>query len=324
MNRKLLVLLILAVVAVVLYRMAGVDFDWSLFVSSIWAVQPGIFVISMLMTFATYVCRAFRWQVLLNPLKRLRIGPLFSATMLGFTGIFILGRAGEFIRPLWITRREQIPLTASLATIIVERFFDVLMLIVLFGASLLLVQVPASASGAIALMKDAAWFMVASSVAAIIALFFFRSNVDRIVRYIPFAGIGSLLKSFSEGLSFLQSGSSLFLVIVHSVAVWTTIVLQFWFMLIGMNFNFPLEVATLVMVGAAIGSVAQIPGIGGGFQAGYVFCMTTFFGVPAEQAIATSLLAWVSSNIPTVAASSIYMISQGLSLKDLRAATAAQ
>jgi uncharacterized membrane protein YfcA len=76
------------------------------------------------------------------------------------------------------------------------------------------------------------------------------------------------------------------------------------------------------MVGAAIGSVAQIPGIGGGFQAGYVFCMTTFFGVPAEQAIATSLLAWVSSNIPTVAASSIYMISQGLSLKDLRAAAA--
>ena len=79
-----------------------------------------------------------------------------------------------------------------------------------------------------------------------------------------------------------------------------------------------------MMVGAAIGSIAQIPGIGGGFQAGYVFCMTTFFMVPPEQAIATSLLAWVSSNIPTVAATGVYMISHGLSLKDLRTATAEQ
>ena len=51
------------------------------------------------------------------------------------------------------------------------------------------------------------------------------------------------------------------------------------------------------MVGAAIGSIAQTPGIGGGFQAGYIFCMTSFFMVPTEQAIATSLLAWVSSKI---------------------------
>ena len=76
---------------------------------------------------------------------------------------------------------------------------------------------------------------------------------------------------------------------------------------------------TLVMVGAAIGSIAQVPGIGGGFQAGYVFCMTTFFIVPPEQALATSLLAWVSSYVPTVLAGFLYMVSHGLSLKDLRA-----
>lgn len=321
MNRKSFVLLSLAVLAIVLYRMAGLDFDWSLFLSSLGKVQPGWFIASMLITFLTYVSRAFRWQVLLSRLKPVGIGPLYSTNLLGFTGIFILGRAGEFIRPLWLTRREQIPLTASVATIIVERFFDSLMLIALFGGALLLVKVPAAASGAIGLMKDAAGIMVIVSVAAIITMFFFRSNVDRIVGYLPFAKIGSLLKGFSEGLSFLERGSSLVLVLVHSIVLWMTIALQFWLMLIGMNFNFSFAAATLVMVGAAIGSLAQIPGIGGGFQAGYVFCMTTFFGVPAEQAIATSLLAWVSSNIPTVAAASIYMISQGLSLKDLRAAT---
>jgi hypothetical protein len=101
----------------------------------------------MLLTFVTYVSRAFRWQVLLNPLKPVRIGPLFTTNLLGFTGIFVLGRAGEVIRPLWLTRREQIPLTASVATIIVERFVDTLMLVCLFGWALIAVEVPSKASG---------------------------------------------------------------------------------------------------------------------------------------------------------------------------------
>ena len=324
MNRKSLVLLSLAVIAIVLYRMAGLDFDWSLFLASLWKVQPAWFVTSMLITFVTYVSRAFRWQVLLNHVKPVRIGPLFNTNLLGFTGIFILGRAGELIRPLWITRREQIPLTASVATIIVERFLDTLMLIAMFGFALIAVKVPASANGPLALMKNAAWVMVGGSIAAIVVMFVFRSNIDRIVRYIPFERAGSLLRSFAEGLSFIESGTSVGLIVIHSVILWLTIALQFWLMLIGMNFNFSFAAATLIMVGAAIGSIAQIPGIGGGFQAGYFFCMTTFFMVPAEQAIATSLLAWVSSNIPTVAATSIYMITHGLSLKDLRAATAEQ
>jgi glycosyltransferase 2 family protein len=324
MNRKLLFLLILAVIAFVLYRMTGFDFDWSLFLASLWKVQPGWFIASMLLTFATYASRAFRWQVLLNPVKSVRLGPLFSTTLLGFTGIFVLGRAGEVIRPLWLTRREQVPLTASFATIIVERFIDTFMLVALFGWALIAVKVPAKADGPLALMKNAAWIMVIASIAAIIFLFVFRSNTDRIVKFIPFKRMGSILRSFSEGLSFLHDRSSLGLILVHSIALWVMIALQFWLMLIGMNFNFTFAAATLVMVGAAIGSIAQIPGIGGGFQAGYAFCMTTFFMVPPEQAIATSLLAWVSSNIPTVAVTGVYMISHGLSLKDLRAATAEQ
>jgi uncharacterized membrane protein YbhN (UPF0104 family) len=93
-------------------------------------------------------------------------------------------------------------------------------------------------------------------------------------------------------------------------------------MLLGMNFRFSLAAATLVMVGAAVGSVAQLPGIGGGFQALYIFCMTTFFAVPAEKAFASAMIAWISQFIPTVLAGGWYMISHGLSLKDLRTATA--
>jgi uncharacterized protein (TIRG00374 family) len=326
MSRKSLFLLCLAAAAVVIvYRILKVSswhFDWSLFLSSLSNVQPWWLAASVVATLLTYVARALRWQVLLNPLKPIPMGALVSTNVLGFSAIYLVGRPGELVRPLWLTRREQIPLTASLATIIVERFLDSLMIIALFGSALLFVRLPSAAEQTVVVMKNAAWFLLASSIGALILLFFFRSNIERVVRYVPFRRLTSLLRNFAEGLSFLDKTRSLGLAVLYSVLVWVVIVLQFWFMLRGMKFDLSVSAASLVLVGAAIGSIAQIPGIGGGFQAGYVFCMTTFFAIPAEQAIATSLIAWVASYAPTVAAGGLYMLSHGLSLKDLRTATA--
>jgi glycosyltransferase 2 family protein len=323
MSRKSLFFLCLgAISGYLVYQFLSSGFDWSLFSSSLWNIRPGWLAASIAATLLTYVARAFRWQVLLNPLKSIAMGPLISTNVLGFSAIYLFGRPGELVRPLWLTQKEHIPLTASVATIVVERVLDTLMIIAMFGLALLIVELPSAANQALTLMKSTAWLLVGGSVAAMVCLFFFRSNIERIVRYVPFAGLVSLLRNFSEGLSFLDRSSSFGLAIAHSVFVWVVIALQFWFMLLGMNFSFTISAATLVMVGAAVGSIAQVPGIGGGFQAGYVFCMTTFFIVPAEQAIATSLIAWVSSYVPTVLAGGVYMISHGLSLKDLRTATA--
>jgi uncharacterized membrane protein YbhN (UPF0104 family) len=107
-------------------------------------------------------------------------------------------------------------------------------------------------------------------------------------------------------------------VIVQSVILWIAIALQFWFLLLGMNYTFPLGAATLVMVGAGIGSIAQVPGIGGGFQAVFIICMTTLFQIPKEQATATAMIAWAVSYGPTVAAAAIYMAVQGISFRELK------
>ncbi len=323
MNRKSFLFLCLAAICIyLLYKLSAWGFDWSLFLSSLENLQPGWLAASIFATMLTYVARSIRWQVLLNPLKSVRMGSLITTNLLGFSAIYLIGRPGELVRPLWLTRQARIPLTASVATVIVERVLDTLMLIALFGWALLVVQLPSAAAHTVTLMKNAAWVMVASSVAAIIFLFLFRSNVDRINRYVPFKRLHSLLKNFSEGLSFLDRTRNFGLALVYSAVVWATIVLQFWFMLLGMNFNFPVSAATLIMVGAAIGSVAQLPAVGGGFQALYVFFMTTFFGIPAERAVASALIAWISQSVPTVVAGGVYMISHGLSLKDLRTAAA--
>jgi glycosyltransferase 2 family protein len=319
MSRKLLVLLALLAVGLILaYRAWGGDFNWSLFVSSLSQMKAGWLVASVIMTIATYWLRAVRWQVLLAPLKDVRILPLFSITLVGFSAIYLLGRAGELARPLWLARRENVPLTGSVATIIVERFLDVVLLIFVFGAALFTAELPEGSSKTLDVFKSKAWIIAAVAGTALVVLFFIRSNAAWIVRKIPFRRLASWVDSFLQGLSFLRNGKSFGLVVLESVFIWIAIALQFWFMLLGMNFSLSAATATLVMVGAAIGSIAQIPGIGGGFQAGYVFCMTALLRIPLEQALATSLLATVFSFAPTIAIAGAIMVGQGFSMRELK------
>ena len=167
-------------------------------------------------------------------------------------------------------------------------------------------------------MKNAAWLIVGGSVAAMVVFFGFRSNLQRILKYIPFARVRSLTESFGQGLSFLENGRSLSLSIAHSVLLWIVNALQFWFMMLGLHFNLSAEAATLAMVGSAIGSIVQLPGVGGGFQAGFVFCMVTFFETPGEKAVAAALVAWAFSYAPTVLATVGYMVVQGVRLRDIK------
>ena len=273
---------------------------------------------SILVTLATFFLRAFRWQELLAPVKKIALGPVFTTTVMGFSAIFLLGRAGELVRPLWLARREHISVSASFATIIVERFLDSIMLIGIFAWALLTVKVSTESAHDLAAMKSAAWYIVGVSAAAIALLFLLRFHVEWVVRFIPFPKVAAQVEHFGHGLSFLQSGRSLVVVLVHSIMLWIVIALQAWLTMKGMNFDLPFAATTLVMVGAAIGSVAQIPGIGGGFQAGFAFCLTRFFKVPAEAAISAAMIGYLTNNLPTVATAIPCMLKDGLTIREIR------
>jgi uncharacterized protein (TIRG00374 family) len=319
MSRKLLVLLALcAIAAIVAYRASGWDFNWTLFLESLSDMNWAWLAASIVMTVLSYFARTVRWQILLAPLKSIQISSLFGITIVGFAAIYVLGRAGELARPLWLARREGVPVSGAIATIVVERALDMIMLLALFGLALIAVEVPSGSEKTLGLLKNAAWIVALAAGVAAIVLFIIHSSAARIVQWIPFKRIASLVETFARGLSFLRDRKSLALVLAQSAILWITIALQFWFLLLGMNFPFTLGAASLVMVGAGIGSIAQIPGIGGGFQAGYMIGMMTLFQVPSERAFGTSLIATVVSYAPTVVIAAIYMLVQGISVRELK------
>ncbi len=85
-----------------------------------WWLIPGVAIY-----FVGVWARAWRWHYLLKPLKNISTRELFPTVVIGYFGNNILpARAGELLRAIVLKKDEQVPISASLATIIVERVFD--------------------------------------------------------------------------------------------------------------------------------------------------------------------------------------------------------
>jgi glycosyltransferase 2 family protein len=81
--------------------------------------------------------RAYRWQLLLNPLKeKINIHSLFSAVMIGYLMNIFIPRAGELSRPILIAQKENISKAAAIGTVVVERLMDMLTMFIVFGLCL--------------------------------------------------------------------------------------------------------------------------------------------------------------------------------------------
>ncbi len=100
----------------------------------------GIASISIPLVLFSHLLRAWRWRTMLKPVKeKTSMLNLFSAVMLGYAANNIIPRSGEFLRPYAFSRREKIPLSQSIASVVIERFVDILNLLLFMAIALFFV-----------------------------------------------------------------------------------------------------------------------------------------------------------------------------------------
>ena len=87
---------------------------------------------AIMFTLLSYVTRAYRWQILLRPFKEIPISGIYAPLMIGFMGNILPARAGEFLRAYLVGKKHGITFTGAFSTIIVERLFDLFILLMLF------------------------------------------------------------------------------------------------------------------------------------------------------------------------------------------------
>jgi len=310
-------------------------FDWATFRDQTYRVKKWHVVHAVALIYVAYVLRALRWKIFLRPVRpKASLLGLTSSTLVGFTGLALLGRAGEFIRPYLIARRENLPFSSQLAAWAVERIFDlgsfaVLMLLAIFlpsalssiphpeyyrkfqqGGILLIGVVLAMAVGAVFISRSG------EAVAGWIEQKFghLSSNLGH--------RLAMRVREFRVGLNTIHGPVSLICLIVVSLGMWYVIARAYQEVAHSYGVD-ALEIPVsqvLILMGASMaGSMLQLPAVGGGSQLATITALTHVFDVQPETATSCGILLWLVTFAAVIPLGLLIAHRERLSLRTLSA-----
>jgi hypothetical protein len=280
--------------------------------------------------------RTWRWQYLLRPLQRLGTGQLLSVVAIGYMGNNVYpARAGEVLRAYLVRRRWGVPISATLATILVERAFDG---VVMLGFVFLTLPDLARASGAGELgnriyslaLGGAALFLAAS--AGLVAMAIWPAAAGRLFRGLaarvlprPWRGPGqALVDRFLTGLASLRSPADGLMLLLTSVVIWLLETGKYWFVMLAFPFRVSFFVLMLMngMVNLAT-TIPSAPGYLGTFDAPGIAVLSAA-GVPPDVAAAYTLVLHAALWLPITALGAVLLGRESLSWRQVRQELAGQ
>ena len=218
---------------------------WSaLSTANYWWLIPGVAVY-----FVGVWARAWRWHYLLRQLKSISTRKMFPIVTIGYMGNNIYpARAGEVLRAYVLRREAGVPVSASLATIVIERIFDgVVMLMFIFFNLGALTRLTGS-SGLAGNIQTVALLGTAAFSAALMmflaAALFPRQSLGLYHRWVAprlperaRAKVTGILESFWTGLEALRSPSNILMVFLTSVVIWLLETGKYWFVMHAFDFT---------------------------------------------------------------------------------------
>ena len=254
----------------------------------------------------TYLIRAFRWRALLAPLApEASLREIFAATTVGFSALFLLGRAGEVVRPAFLPLRDpNVRPGAAFVTIAVERLYDVVAIVVLFAANLLVFRAPGADAQSYARVREAGLILLVGAIAGVVSLVLLRryagavtgwldARLERLPGMLGRVGkIGTgLLEQLAHTLGVLVDARELLVTVGWTAALWAVITLAN--MLVLRAFGLPLGLSeTIFVLGwSLVGSLVPTPGGGAGtYHAATAYGLTAYLGVGDTEAKATTIV----------------------------------
>jgi uncharacterized protein (TIRG00374 family) len=314
------------------------SFEWAAFGRSLLSVDPVWAAWALLAIYITYLVRALRWRALMAPMKpRASLWSLFSATVIGFAAIGVLGRAGEMVRPYLVARKEAVPLSSQLAVWVVERSFDTLAVLATVAFALRefhgagLESRPLLAE----ILRKGASVVAFSTVALIILLFALRNFAEPITRGVirrldglsprllrpdRRTALEHSLQAFVEGTRGVRELRVLSVCTAYTAVEWLLIAFCYAAVFNSLGGGLRLSVSeTLIFMGAVmVGSMVNLPGVAGGIQVASLLVLTEWFGLRPEPAASISLLIWVFTFLAVIPPALLLMLHEGLSWGKLR------
>lgn len=276
-----------------------------------------------------YLIRGYRWVVLLTPIKKCSFRSLFPTLVIGFMANNVLpARAGEFVRAHLNGKKEAISRSASLGTIILERLFDGMAMLLILGASISLHHPSSTAfSQNIEGTATKASYVFGVAFLLFFSMLLFKKQTTKIINYfISHAPqkyhdpLTKITHTFLDGLKILQSVKESVLVMAASIAAWTCEFSAFYFIALGfqlapepLHFNS----AALLMAITNLGlMVPSTPG-GLGIFEGIGVTLLSIYNVANHTALAYIVTVHLLVFLPITILGYYFLHHEGLTLKTI-------
>lgn len=307
---------------IALYGLDLVHFWEALREANYWWLIPGIVVY-----FATVWVRTWRWQSMLNHIAFVPLRSLFPIVVIGYMGNNVYpARAGEVLRSYVLRRNCGIAMSASLATVVLERLFDGLVMLLFVAITLPFAPLPNTFRTLV--IGFSAMFIVALIGFIAVAAYpqrmsrLYSLTVDRFAPPFLRPRIHGLFDRFIIGLQSLRSPREMLVILITSTLIWLGETLKYWFVM----HAFPFEVSFLVLmlmtaVVNLFTTIPSTPGYIGTFDAPGIAILTQF-GVAHAIAAGYTLVLHVALWLPVTLLGAWYMLRQSLTWRDMDRAAA--
>ena len=317
MNRKRILAFTIVLLAlcllVYLQVRAWKSFDWKLFWKNTEDVNWLYLFYGFALTYIAYALRAVRWRIFLKPVHQTTAMRLLAPQYVGFAALALLGRAGEMIRPYIIAKKERLTFTSQVAVWGVERIFDMGAFAVMLAVSFLSPDLRTLSF--YRQLREASFLLIGLIAAMVVGIVIVRRSGDRVAAFLHarLAGLSprfahhlrDKILSFSHGLETIQDLSSAVQLITVSVFMWVLIAGAYY----AITHAYPgdLQALTLpheiVLMGSSmVGSMLQLPAVGGGSQLATIEMLSAGFHIKHELAVSCGMMLWAitfMSVIPT-------------------------
>lgn len=292
MNKKIAAGVLLSAVLVYL-SVRGIDFGKV--AEGLHAVRGGYVLIFLAIILIMQWLRSVRWGLMLSPLERVDQLSLFSVTSVGFMAITALpARLGELARPYLITRKSRIKMPAALGTILVERVFDSIAVLLIFAA--VLMSTPALppwliTSAVIVLLVTMAMLavMIVMPARRDASLSVLNALVNRLP--VRFAGkLRAMLHHLLDGFAIFRHAKQLLMVCLLSLAIWIIDILAVYSLFLAFDFRLSIMAATVSVIILLIGiAIPTAPGFIGNWHYACIVGLT-LFGIPRAEALSFAII----------------------------------
>lgn len=270
--------------------------------------------------------RSWRWHYMLRPLKKIPTRSMFPIVAIGYMGNNIYpARAGEVLRAAVLKEREGVPISASLATVIVERIFDgVVMLGFVFVNLPELARLTGSSGvvGNLNIRDVAIWgavIFLGALLAFLLAAMFPRVT-ERIVNWVidhfmPLRfreKVRGVSLRFLTGLESLRSPADALMIFFTTVLIWLLETAKYWFVMHA--FPFTVSFFALMLMNGIVNLTTTLPSAPGyvGTFDGPGIALLQAYAVPQAVAAGYTLVLHAALWFPITLLGAYYYFRQPL------------